>query len=85
MQKEYFSLNAVKAFACTGVILMHCGFPGIFGKIVIYLSKFSVPVFFMISGFFLYSNETDVIRKRLRKRIPKIGCLLFAALILYGG
>lgn len=52
MKKEYVSLNVAKAFACIGVIRMHCGFLGILGKIINYFFKFNVPVFFLIFGFF---------------------------------
>ncbi len=39
----------------------------------------------MISGFFLSSSDNAVIRKRLKKRIPKIGILLLVAFVIYGG
>lgn len=85
MKRTYYSsLSVLKALACIGVIWMHCGFPGITGKIVSYLFKFNVPIFFMISGFFLYSENKDIIREKLKNRIPHIFKLLLFAFLFYG-
>ena len=81
---RYSSLDVLKGLACIGVIFMHCGFPGLAGKVVSYVFKFNVPVFFMISGYFLYSHEVSIVRERLKKRIRSIVALLSAALLLYG-
>lgn len=70
--------------ACIGVILMHCGFPEFAGKFVSYTFKFNVPVFFMISGYFLYTTDSHKITRRLAKRIRSILLLLLAAFLLYG-
>lgn len=81
---RYSSLDVLKGLACIGVIFMHCGFPGLAGKVVSYVFKFNVPVFFMISGYFLYSSEVGIVRERLKKRIRSIAALLAAAFLLYG-
>lgn len=83
--KKYFtSLNILKGLACIGVIFQHCGFPGITGKVVAYLFKFDVPIFFMIAGYFLYSESYEAIKNKLKRRIPHIGKLLLFAFVFYG-
>lgn len=53
------NLDFAKAIACMGVVIMHCSFPGVFGKFALYLFKFAVPLFFMVSGYFLFRPELD--------------------------
>lgn len=79
----YHSLNTLKGFACIGVILMHCCFPGAIGKVLFYLFKFAVPTFFFISGFFLYHPMRDVVEEKSKKQIIKIAKLLLATILLY--
>ena len=45
-------VNLLKGIACIIVIFLHCPFPGMLGEGIIYGLRFSVPVFFMISGYY---------------------------------
>lgn len=81
---KYDSLNTLKGLACIGVIVMHCGFPGIFGKTIHYLFKFNVPVFFLISGFFLLGASCEMERGKIRRQLPKIFRMLLFAFCFYG-
>lgn len=78
------NLDVAKAIACIGVVLMHCSFPGVTGKFAAYLFKFAVPLFFMISGYFLYkpslSKEEKV--KNLKRKIRHIFEILIMAELL---
>lgn len=61
---ENKSINLLKGVACVIVVLLHCPFPGILGEIIIYGVRFSVPVFFMITGYYSYEkNEMWLIRQ----------------------
>ncbi len=60
MQTRNQNIDIAKAFACIGVVVMHCSFPGEVGKLVAYLCKFAVPLFFMVSGYFLISAHTTL-------------------------
>lgn len=61
------TLNALKGIACFSVIMLHCAFPGMVGKIIYGIARFAVPMFFAISGYYVYScNSKDVIQ-----RLPK--------------
>ncbi len=54
-QKQYnYCLDYIKGIACIFVVFMHCEFPGIMGTAVQAISRFSVPFFFMISGYFCF-------------------------------
>ena len=48
-------MDFLKGLACIFVVLMHCEFPGMTGVIVQAISRFSVPFFFMVSGYFCFS------------------------------
>lgn len=52
----YTGLYYLKALACLTVVFIHFPLPGIYGKISQCIAQFSVPVFFMISGFFAYDH-----------------------------
>ena len=50
-------LDFIKGLACLCVVFMHCEFPGEVGTIVQAASRFSVPFFFMVSGYFCFYSE----------------------------
>ena len=53
--KQYNScLDFLKGIACMFVVFMHCEFPGIIGIAVQAISRFCVPFFFMVSGYFCF-------------------------------
>lgn len=75
------NLDFAKAIACMGVVIMHCSFPGVFGKFALYLFKFAVPLFFMVSGYFLFRPELDRRAKlqNLKRKARHILWLLISA------
>lgn len=55
IQKQYnYNLDFIKGIACMFVVFMHCEFPGIMGTAVQAISRFCVPFFFMVSGYFCF-------------------------------
>lgn len=53
INKNYnYCLDFMKGIACLFVVWMHCEFPGNTGVIVQAISRFCVPFFFMVSGYF---------------------------------
>ncbi len=54
MKQYNYCLDFIKGLACIFVVFMHCEFPGILGTIVQAISRFCVPLFFMVSGYFCY-------------------------------
>lgn len=69
-----YNLDFIKGVACIFVVFLHCEFPGIFGIAVQAISRWCVPFFFMVSGYYCYKETpTDLSqRKRKAKHIFKI-------------
>ncbi len=55
--KRNHCMDAVKGLACIAIVFMHCEFPGRLGTLVQCLSRFGVPFFFMVSGYFCHSSK----------------------------
>lgn len=74
-----------EALGAIFIVFMHSNFPGDFGLFMYSLGKFGVPIFFAISGFFLYKNESskEEIRSKLKKRIIRVSFLLLLSFIIY--
>ena len=56
-------LDAAKAVAAYFVILLHIRFPGRTGEILNVLARFAVPFFFMVSGYFCYSRNGNMLSR----------------------
>jgi len=56
MKQYNYCLDFIKGIACICVVFMHCEFPGIMGVVVQAISRFCVPLFFMVSGYFCYQS-----------------------------
>lgn len=65
------SLDVLKLIASYVVVFIHFKFSGLTGDIVDALARFAVPVFFMISGYFAYSNSIEKLISKM-KNIIKI-------------
>lgn len=76
-----YCMDFVKGIACICVVFMHCEFPGKLGIIIQCISRFSVPFFFMVSGYFCYSKSSVNYKKKI-SHIIKIIC---GAVVLYFG
>ena len=76
-------LDCLKGIACIGVVFIHVHFPGFVGDIVWRLAQFAVPIFFMISGYFLYSQDREWTVKTLRRRAKRILWLCTWTTVLY--
>lgn len=81
--KQYnYALDYIKGIACIFVVWMHCEFPGVMGIVVQAVSRFSVPLFFMVSGYFCY-NLGDDERLSRRKKIKHIAIITFISSLFY--
>lgn len=77
-------LDFIKGIACICVIFMHCEFPGKLGIIVQAISRFSVPFFFMVSGFFCYyPNDIQYDRVTVQRKITHIGRIVLWSSLFY--
>ncbi len=76
------SIDFVKGIACIFVVFMHCEFPGLLGTIVQAVSRFCVPLFFMVSGYYCYKNEAITKNDSYRK-VKHIGKITLYACLFY--
>ena len=77
-------LDFFKGIACFFVVFMHCEFPGITGTIVQAISRFCVPFFFMVSGYFcFYSNELEYNKSIIQRKVIHIGRIVLWASLFY--
>lgn len=83
MKQENISLNILKGIACICVVTLHCSFPGIAGKVLYGLARFAVPLFFAISGYFVYNSDNEKVKRQLRLKIIHILNLFAITEVLY--
>lgn len=81
-----YSLNFLKFLAILSVIYIHWGiFPTVQykGLVIDALSRYAVPVFFLISGFFSYYDDNSIALYKYKARMVKLIKLLIIGNILY--
>lgn len=73
MKKQNKCLNFFKGLACILVVSLHVRFPveAIDGPVQC-LARFSVPLFFVISGFYCYYESNNVYLQKIPKKIRHI-------------
>lgn len=95
--KQYnYCLDFLKGIACMFVVFMHCEFPGITGVAVQAISRFCVPFFFMVSGYFCFrplvqqseSQHAMILNKEsnslvIRKKVIHIAKITLYASLFY--
>lgn len=74
-----------EAIACCLIVFVHCSFPGDFGIVMSAASRFGVPLFFAVSGFFLYKEDAEKqeIRLKVRRRSLRVFLLLLFSSAIY--
>ncbi len=80
---RYHSWDFLKGIACIAVVLIHFQFPGRVGFAVRQMSRFAVPLFFCISGFF-FIKPGKQIEAAARKLQHSIFLLLWAMVFYIG-
>lgn len=58
------SLECCKLLAACFVVFLHIPFPGTFGQWIVCLSRFAVPLFFAVSGWFSFGVSAQKLKKR---------------------
>ena len=83
--KQYNScLDFIKGIACICVVFMHCEFPGFTGIAVQAMSRFCVPFFFMVSGYFCYYPWQEAFDDTVsRRKITHLGRIVLWASLFY--
>lgn len=76
-------LNAVKGVACVCVVFLHCEFPGVLGILVQTVSRFSVPFFFMISGYYCFYATGITPGSKMKAKLKHIAVICINSTIFY--
>lgn len=79
MKKRNHVVDMIKLIASYFVIFLHFPFQGTFGTIVFALSRFAVPFFFIVSGYFYSKSDKNVQYKSTKTKIRHILLLLCVA------
>ena len=84
MGKRNETLDTLKGFACLAVVILHCPFPTKIGSILSIYTRFAVPLFFIISGYFCRFSVSGSDLTKLKKKVSHVLHILAAGLLLYG-
>ena len=77
MKKRNEVLDIVKAAAAFCVVFLHFSFPGGLGRIVFSVSRFAVPMFFAVSGFFYNKKDKSAQLASTGRKARHILLLIF--------
>ena len=76
-----YCLDFIKGMACICIVFMHCKFPGTLGNMFQCVTRFGVPYFFMISGYFSYYEDGR--KFDAGKKVKHILIIAVAASVFY--
>ena len=80
------SLNVIKCLAIFAVVCMHCPFFPLETKQYIIsdsLMRFSIPIFFLVSGYFSFFNNTEKSLNKYKTRIIRLIKIYALAIFVY--
>lgn len=76
-------LDKQKFIAEILVVFIHIHFPGYFGEIAQLLPRYAVPFFFMVAGYFCFSENPQELRRKLHKRIAWLAEVIVVSCTAY--
>lgn len=78
-------LYSMEGAACISVIFIHCMLPSWPGILMCGLARFAVPLFFIVSGYYLRKNSSqeNEIKRRAKQKAKRLGRILAWAALLY--
>lgn len=84
INKQYnYCLDFIKGIACICVVFLHCEFPGIIGVAVQAVSRWAVPFFFMVSGYYAYYDRSNGYNGNSKKKIKHIAKITLWAVVFH--
>ena len=88
MQKQTLqnhTLYALEGISCILIVFCHFPFPGKWGLLTFCLCRFVVPLFFLISGYYLFAPDMtqEDKKQRLKNKVRRIGMLLLLSVAVY--
>lgn len=76
-------INVLKGIISFMVVLGHRGLPGDVGMIADAMGRFAVPVFLMISGYFIWNEDSQIVEEKIKVQTVKIFKLMIWTNIIY--
>lgn len=83
VKERYASVDASRLLLAFLVICVHYPFSFRGGSVFSFLATMTVPIFLMISGFFMYSEDVNTIKAKIKKTLPKLLVLSILSSVLY--
>ena len=84
MSRRNHCIDTIKGIACIAVVLVHYNWGGESGNIIRAVSRFAVPFFFFVSGYYLPNSFGVISTGALRKKIFHIFRMLVTCAVFYG-
>ena len=81
-KKQNECLNFLKGIACILIVCLHMGFPDPVGSVINVISKMSVQLFFMISGYFAWYSSNETALKKLPGKIKHTVIMIGWAVVI---
>lgn len=81
MSRRNENIDILKLFACLGVVVIHAGKESYLDQITFNFFQISVPLFFLITGYFYLSLSAEHVLRHIKK-IAKIA--VFATIYCFG-
>lgn len=72
-------IDYYKGLACILVVFIHARFPSPFGEVVVSIARAAVPFFFMVSGYFAYKVDDDLMLRDIPRKARHIALIAFWA------
>lgn len=79
---EVSSLYVLKALCAFGVVALHAPW-GMVSEYVRLLASVAVPIFYMVTGYFLYTEDRDRLQSKLLGSIKKVALVILITNIVY--
>lgn len=80
-KQRFGNIDCLKTLCAVLVVFIHV--PCKWAELFIPITRCAVPVFFMISGYFLYNEDESVFYYRIKRSIPKILFIIGWATIVF--
>lgn len=82
MTQKNNCLNFIKGVACFGIVYMHTSYDCTASSIIVCAFRFAVPIFFMISGYFIFYDNKKEVFEKAKKRCKHIALLFLWAFFI---
>ena len=82
-EKRNYMLDHFKGIAVIGVVLVHFQFPGTIGSVLCSIGVAGVILFFLISGYYAYHNDSQTACHKIIKRFKRNLFITVITVVIY--